>query len=52
VSHSEPLIAAIDAAARGGDVSWQAIELVKEMGETRVKGADDLHRPPWQWPHR
>jgi len=52
VSHSEPLIAAIDAAAGEGDVSWQAIELTKERGQTRVVGTDDLHEPPWQWPRR
>ena len=52
VSHSDPLIAAIDAAARDRDVSWQAIELTKEFGETRVKGRDDLRSPAWQWPRR
>jgi predicted ATPase len=52
VSHSDPLIAAIDAAAGDGGVSWQAIELTKDLGETRVKGQDNLHGPTWQWPRR
>lgn len=52
VSHSVPLITAIDTAAQERDVTWQAIELTKEFGETRVKGQSGLRGSAWQWPRR
>ena len=47
VSHSVALVSALRKmpAAR-------TIELEKDLGETTVKGADDLERPRWQWPER
>ncbi|GAB2594413.1 AAA family ATPase [Pseudactinotalea suaedae] len=45
VTHSAPL-----ASALGDDVT--RIELVKELGETRVAGQGMLSRPSWSWPKR
>lgn len=47
VSHSRQLI---DALAH--DAKPTRIELVKELGETRVEGQGRFDRPPWQWPKR
>ena len=47
VSHAPRLIAALEE-QRG----CQAIALEKELGETRIAGADRLDRPAWHWPAR
>ncbi|MFI6485616.1 AAA family ATPase [Nonomuraea sp. NPDC050663] len=46
VSHARPLVAAL--AERGASV----VELVKELGETRVEGYGPLDGPAWTWPKR
>lgn len=48
VTHSKPLIAAIEEAA--GDVS--VVELVKDWGETTVSDQGVLERPGWEWGKR
>lgn len=45
VSHSARLVAALNESPR-----CNAIELVKELGETRVSGQRPLDEPPWHWP--
>jgi predicted ATPase len=47
VSHSRQLIDAL-----ASDATPTRIELVKELGETRVEGQGRFDRPPWQWPKR
>jgi predicted ATPase len=47
VSHSRSLI---DALAH--DAKPTRIELVKELGETRIEGQGSFDQPPWQWPKR
>jgi predicted ATPase len=47
VSHSRQLI---DALAH--DAEPTRIELVKELGETRVEGQGRFDQPAWQWPKR
>lgn len=47
VSHSVPLIAALEGAADVG-----AVELAKEFGETSVLGQGRLDEPSWHWPKR
>ncbi len=47
VSHSRQLI---DALAH--DATPTRIELVKDLGETRVEGQGRFERPAWQWPKR
>jgi len=47
VSHAEPLIDALRQ-----QPECQSIVLEKTLGETRVVDANDLTRPPWQWPAR
>lgn len=47
VSHSNRLISALEA-----DQNCNSLRLVKEMGETRIAGLDDLEAPAWQWPAR
>jgi predicted ATPase len=47
VSHSRQLI---DALAH--DAEPTRIELVKDLGETRIEGRGSLDNPPWQWPKR
>ncbi|MFI5958838.1 AAA family ATPase [Cryptosporangium sp. NPDC051539] len=45
ISHSRALVNALE-----GDLS--RIELIKELGETRVDGQGRLDEPPWHWPGR
>lgn len=52
VTHSLPLVRAIEAAAADVDVSWRSVELTKEFGETKVAGQRVLDRPAWTWPKR
>jgi predicted ATPase len=47
VTHSEPLIAGLDAHAEA-----QVIRFGKELGATRVEGQSALTTPRWQWPKR
>lgn len=48
ISHSRALLNALD--ARAPELS--RIELVKDLGETRVEGQGRLDEPPWHWPKR
>jgi predicted ATPase len=47
VSHAARLIAALER-----EDGSQSIVLEKELGATRIAGADDLDMPPWKWPGR
>jgi predicted ATPase len=47
VSHAARLIAALER-----EDGSQSIVLEKELGATRIAGADDLDIPPWKWPGR
>jgi predicted ATPase len=47
VSHAARLIAALE--REGGS---QSIVLEKQLGATRIVGADELDLPPWKWPSR
>jgi hypothetical protein len=48
ISHSRALVNALDVSAP----DFTRIELVKELGETRVEGQGLLDTPPWHWPER
>jgi len=48
VSHSRPLI---DALAHD-EPDLTRVELMKDLGETRVAGRGRLEQPAWQWPKR
>jgi predicted ATPase len=48
ISHSRALLNAVDVSAP--DLS--RVELVKDLGETRVEGQGRLDEPPWHWPER
>jgi predicted ATPase len=52
VSHSQTLIAALRKAAEEAGTAASAVELVKDFGETRVRGQDPLDGPNWRWPKR
>jgi predicted ATPase len=47
VSHAPRLIAALEESR-----DCNSITLEKDLGETRVAGAERLDRPRWQWPSR
>jgi predicted ATPase len=47
VSHAARLIAALEERR-----DCNSMMLEKDMGETRIAGADRLDRPRWQWPSR
>ena len=47
VSHAPRLIASLEEHR-----ACHSVTLEKELGETRVAGADRLDRPRWQWPSR
>ena len=47
ICHASRLIAALKE-----DPSCTAIELEKELGETRIVGQSELERPAWSWPAR
>ncbi|HSR84019.1 MAG TPA: AAA family ATPase [Streptosporangiaceae bacterium] len=51
VSHAAPLIEAV-AADAGAGTDLTAIELIKEFGETRVRGLERFDGPSWVWPKR
>ncbi|MDI1466101.1 AAA family ATPase [Catellatospora sp. KI3] len=48
VSHSRALMAALDRA----ETEVNAVELVKELGQTTVEGQGRLDEPLWHWPAR
>lgn len=50
VSHSRDLIDALCHVAEGGATEVSAIELTKDLGETRVAGQETLDQPAWHWP--
>jgi predicted ATPase len=47
VSHAARLIAALER-----EDGRHSIVLEKQLGATRIVGADDLDMPPWKWPGR
>jgi predicted ATPase len=48
ISHSRALLGALEVSAP----ELSRIELVKDLGETRVEGQGRLDEPPWHWPER
>jgi predicted ATPase len=48
VTHSRRLVSALQERAR----EVATIELVKDVGETRILGQRSLDEPPWHWPRR
>jgi predicted ATPase len=52
VSHSQPLIAALRQAAEEAGTAVSAVELIKDFGETQVRGREPLDGPNWRWPKR
>jgi predicted ATPase len=52
VSHAQPLIAALREAAEDAGTAVSAVELIKDFGETQVRGRDPLDGPNWRWPKR
>lgn len=52
VTHSTVLRERLGATAMGTDGDAWEIELVKDWGETRVRGQDLLTTPPWDWGKR
>jgi predicted ATPase len=52
VTHSRPLLAAVQACAAARKVDVQLLELTKSFGETTVDGRGPLDEPPWRWPTR
>jgi predicted ATPase len=52
VSHSQTLIAALRQAAEEAGTAASAVELVKDFGETQVRGREPLEGPNWRWPKR
>jgi len=44
VTHAEPLVAALTATGIA-----ESVELVKELGETRIDGHGPFEGPPWTW---
>jgi predicted ATPase len=52
VTHSRPLVAALEAGAGDRGTDLRTVELVKDGGETSVLGQDRFDAPPWQWPKR
>jgi predicted ATPase len=52
VTHSGSLIDAVRRAAHEADTELTAIELTKDLGETKVVGREPLDQPAWHWPKR
>lgn len=52
VTHSPPLVAALNEAAKASGTDLQTIELIKEFGETKLAGQEPLDEPRWHWPKR
>jgi len=47
VSHAEPLIRELRR-----EPQTRVVELVKELGETRLRGVERFDGPVWNWGHR
>lgn len=47
VSHAGALVRELQR-----DPGVHTVELVKELGETRISGLGSLEGPPWNWGHR
>ena len=52
VSHAQTLIAALEEAAEESGTAVSAVELIKDFGETQVRGREPLDGPNWRWPKR
>lgn len=52
VTHSRPLVAALETHAASTPIGLHVIELAKEFGQTHIVGQEPLDEPPWQWPKR
>ena len=52
VTHSASLIDALRRASDQAATELTAIELTKDLGETRVVGREVLDQPAWHWPKR
>jgi predicted ATPase len=52
VTHSAPLVRALERGAQDGRADLATIELAKEFGRTYVLGQESLDEPAWRWPKR
>ncbi|WP_158886763.1 AAA family ATPase [Amycolatopsis anabasis] len=52
VSHSRPLIAAVEAVTAEQRIGVHTVQLIKEFGETTIVGQGRLDEPAWHWPDR
>jgi predicted ATPase len=52
VTHSGPLVAALDAGAEAAATDLATVELTRELSETWVSGQGRLDEPAWRWPKR
>jgi hypothetical protein len=52
VTHARTLASALDHGAARDRTDLRTIELVKDLGETRIAGQDRLDQPAWHWPKR
>ncbi len=52
VTHSASLIDAVRRASHQAGPELTAIELTKDLGETKVVGREPLDQPAWHWPKR
>ncbi len=52
VTHSRPLVSALEVGAERAGTPQRTIELVKDFGETGVAGQGSLDEPAWHWPTR
>jgi predicted ATPase len=52
VSHSRPLIAAVQRLAVDHAPEVRTIELAKDFGQTHIVGQGPLDEPAWHWPKR
>jgi predicted ATPase len=52
VTHSRPLVEALEACAAGTSTGLHVIELDKEFGQTHIVGQEPLDEPSWHWPKR
>jgi predicted ATPase len=52
VTHSRPLVSALEVGAERSGTEQRTFELVKEFGQTGIAGQGMLDEPPWHWPKR
>jgi len=52
VTHSRPFAGALELASERDGLDMRTIELIKELGETRIADLAYLDEPPWHWPQR